>query len=137
LFETVEYIKHAFPEPKVIGLLATNGTIKSGVYHDVVAKAGFPLLVPDPENQALVMEAIYGKQGVKAGFTSGQCVDDLLRALSSLTQRGAEVIILGCTELPLLIAQNVALPVAGKVVTVLDPTEILARKCVSLCQPAA
>ena len=36
-----------------------------------------------------------------------------------------------------LSAENDAFPVAGKVVTVLDPTEILARKCVSLCQPAA
>ena len=135
LFETVEYIKKAFPEPKVIGLLATNGTVKSGVYHDVVAKAGFPLLVPDQENQALVMEAIYGEQGVKAGFTEGLCVDDLQRALASLVWRGAEVIILGCTELPLLIGQNDAFPVAGKNVVILDPTEILARKCVSLCQP--
>ena len=137
LFETVEYIKKTFSEPPVIGLLATSGTIKSGVYHDVVAKAGLPLLVPDPENQALVMNAIYGEQGVKAGFTAGPCVDDLLRALASLVERGAEVIILGCTELPLLIGQNDAFPVAGKVVVILDPTEILARKCVSLCQPAA
>ncbi len=36
-----------------------------------------------------------------------------------------------------LIGQNDAFPVAGKVVVILDPTEILARKCVSLCQPAA
>jgi len=137
LFETVEYIKKTFSEPPVIGLLATSGTIKSGVYHDVAAKAGLPLLVPDQENQALVMAAIYGEQGVKAGFTEGQCVDDLLRALSSLARRGADVIILGCTELPLLIGQNDAFPVDGKVVVILDPTEILARKCVSLCQPAA
>ena len=137
LFETVEQIRTRFSEPRVIGLLATNGTIKSGVYHDVAAKAGFPLLVPDQENQALVMAAIYGEQGVKAGFTAGQCVDDLLRALASLAVRGADVIILGCTELPLLIAQNDAFPVAGKTVVILDPTEILARKCVSLCQPAA
>ena len=137
LFETVEYVRKTFAKPPVIGLLATSGTIKSGVYHDVVAKAGLTLLVPDQQNQALVMDAIYGEQGVKAGFTSGQCVDDLLRALASLALRGAEVIILGCTELPLLIAQNDAFAVAGKVVTVLDPTEILARKCVSLCQSAA
>ena len=60
----------------------------------------------------------------------------MLSALTSLVRRGAEVIILGCTELPLLIGQNDAFPVAGKVVVILDPTEILARKCVSLCQPA-
>jgi aspartate racemase len=90
------------------------------------------LIVPDEENQNLVMNAIYGKKGVKAGFTEGLCVDDLLRALTSLALREAEVIILGCTELPLLLKQNKALPVAGKTVVLLDPTEILARKCVSL-----
>ncbi|MBS1229994.1 MAG: aspartate racemase [Proteobacteria bacterium] len=137
LFETVEHIKKTFPEPTLIGLLATDGTVKSGVYHDVVAKVGLTLLVPDPQNQALVMDAIYGEQGVKAGFTAGPCVDDLLHALASLVERGAEVIILGCTELPLLIAQNDAFAVAGKVVAILDPTEILARKCVSLCQRTA
>ena len=136
LFETVEHIRTAFAEPPVVGLLATSGTIKSGVYHDALARAGLTLLVPDQPNQALVMAAIYGEQGVKAGFTAGQCVDDLLSALTSLVRRGAEVIILGCTELPLLIGQNDAFPVAGKVVVILDPTEILARKCVSLCQPA-
>jgi len=132
LFETVEHIRESFPDRKLIGLLATSGTIKSGVYHDAVLKAGLQLIVPDEENQNLVMNAIYGKKGVKAGFTEGLCVDDLLRALTSLALREAEVIILGCTELPLLLKQNKALPVAGKTVVLLDPTEILARKCVSL-----
>ena len=63
--------------------------------------------------------------------------DDLLRALTSLVKRGADVIILGCTELPLLLAQNKAFPVAGRTVAVLDPTDILARKCVSLGRQAA
>jgi aspartate racemase len=136
LFETVEHIRKKFPEPVSIGLLATNGTISSGVYHHEMSKAGLSLLVPDAANQALVMKAIYGERGAKAGFTEGECVADLLHALASLVERGAEVIILGCTELPLLIEQNDALPVAGKTVVVLDPTEILARKCVSLCREA-
>jgi aspartate racemase len=136
LFETVEHIRRSFSEPKRIGLLATNGTLKSGVYHREIEKAGFELVVPDEANQARVMRVIYGAQGAKAGFTTGECVDDLLLALTSLVEHGAEVILLGCTELPLLMAQNDAFPVAGKTVVVLDPTEILARKCVSLCQGA-
>lgn len=133
LYETVEHIRQHFADRKLVGLLATSGTVKSGVYHDVVTKAGFQLLVPDDEHQSLVMSAIYGPKGVKAGFTEGECVDDLSRALTSLARRGAEVIILGCTELPLLLKQNNAYPVAGKTVALLDPTEILAKKCVSLC----
>ena len=133
LFETAEYIKKCCQGRKVVGLLATSGTLGSRVYHDMIVPAGFDLLVPDAENQQRVMDAIYGPQGVKAGFTRGRCVDDLLQAMASLVLRGAEVIVLGCTELPLLVESGDAFPVAGKTVVVLDPTDILAKKCVGLC----
>ena len=132
LFETAECIRRNHAACRKIGLLATSGTIGSRVYHNVIGGAGFELLVPDEENQSRVMNAIYGPRGVKAGFTEGVCVEELLLALTSLVLRGAEVIILGCTELPLLLEQNEKFPVAGKTVVVLDPTEILARKCVRL-----
>ena len=135
LVETAQYIRLNHGERPKIGLLATRGTVASGVYHEAFASAGLDILVPDAENQEKVMRAIYGPQGVKAGFTAGECASDLLQALGSLAQRGAEVIVLGCTELPLLLAQNKAFPVAGKTVAVLDPTDILARKCVSLASP--
>ena len=133
LFETVAYIKATYPEVHTVGLLATDGTIKSNVYGDMLSDAGLNLLVPDALNQQLVMHAIYGAQGVKAGFVEGECKLDLLKALSSLAQRGAAVIILGCTELPLLLEQSEAFPIGEQTVVVLDPTDILAKKCVSLC----
>ena len=134
LFETVAYIRKHHPERKEIGLLATSGTIRSRVYHDIVEKAGLNLLVPDAMNQARVMNAIYGEKGVKAGFTDGECRTDLLQALEYLFNQGAEVAILGCTELPLLLAQTDDFKVAGTSIVLLDPTEILARKCVSLSE---
>ncbi|GHU30079.1 hypothetical protein AGMMS50256_16290 [Betaproteobacteria bacterium] len=137
LAETAEFIRRNHGGCSKVGLLATNGTIASRVYHNVIVPAGFELIVPDAENQQRVMNAIYGPRGAKAGFTEGECVEDLLLALASLAQRGAEVILLGCTELPLLLDQNEAFPVAGKTVAVLDPTDILARKCVSLGRQAA
>jgi len=134
LFETVECVRNDYPECRVVGLLATDGTIKSNVYGSVFNQAGLEMLIPDGEHQSLVMEAIYGPKGVKAGFTEGECRQNLLIALNSLADRGAEVIILGCTELPLLLGQSDAFPVGGRTVVILDPTEILARKCVSLCK---
>ena len=136
LRETAGYIRQNHGGCAKVGLLATSGTIESRVYHDVIVPAGFELIVPDAENQERVMNAIYGPRGVKAGFTEGECHDDLLAALASLVRRGADVIILGCTELPLLLAQNDAFPVDGKIVAVLDPTDILAGKCVRLGQQA-
>lgn len=129
---TVEHIRRHHPGRRRVGLLATSGTVRSGVYHDAATKADLELLVPDDEHQALVMSAIYGPKGAKAGFTQGECVAELRRALASLARRGAEVIVLGCTELPLLVQEDDAYAVEGRTVVVLDPTEILARKCVGL-----
>jgi aspartate racemase len=136
LRETAEHIRRKYGESSKVGLLATSGTVESRVYHDVIVPAGFELIVPDAKNQERVMNAIYGPKGVKAGFTEGKCADELRAALVSLARRGAEVIILGCTELPLLLARSDAFPVDGKTVAVLDPTDILARKCISLGQHA-
>ncbi|HJV28232.1 MAG TPA: amino acid racemase [Aromatoleum sp.] len=132
LDETVGHILRNFGEDALVGLLATSGTLESGVYRDAAEKAGLRLLVPDDEHQALVMNAVYGPKGAKAGFTEGECVDELQRALASLAERGAEVIILGCTELPLLLAADQTYAVQGRTVAVLDPTEILAKRCVAL-----
>ncbi|NTV41892.1 MAG: aspartate/glutamate racemase family protein [Syntrophobacteraceae bacterium] len=131
LFETVDHIKKHHPECTTIGLLATSGTITSRVYHDVVERTDFQIIVPDEEHQKRVMNAIYGEKGVKAGYAEGEAKEDLSLALEHLARRGAEVIVLGCTELPLLLSQAEAFPAAGRNVVVLDPTEILARKCVS------
>ena len=86
------------------------------------------------------MRAIYGEEGVKAGHREGRCRDDLLEALAHLVQRGAEIVILGCTELPLILPQCEAFQIAGKRVALLDPTEVLAKRCVALARqsgPAA
>lgn len=70
LYETVEHIKQHYNDRKVIGLLATDGTIKSKVYHDVIEKTEFSIVVPEEKYQAKVMNAIYGEKGVKAGAAS-------------------------------------------------------------------
>ena len=134
LFETVQYVVLHYSDRKTLGLLATTGTVKSRVYHELVERTGFQLIVPDDRHQAQVMNAIYGEKGVKAGYTDGECKVDLMQAIEHLVGRGAEILILGCTELPLLITQTDDFPVGETHVTVLDPTEILARRCIELSQ---
>lgn len=130
LHETVSHIVRRHGGCKRVGLLATSGTVASRVYHDAAKGSGFELLVPDEMHQDLVMQAIYGERGVKAGHVEGECRQQLTAAMEHLVGRGAEVLILGCTELPLLQAQDPALRVGGREVAVLDPTEILAKRCV-------
>ena len=143
LSETVSYIEKRHGDKTCIGLLATSGTIASGVYQQAVDQNGghgnghgkFSMIVPDAGHQAVVMDVIYGAQGVKAGFVNDDVRAKLQRAIAHLVANGADVIVLGCTELPLLIAQDDEFAVAGKRVPVLDPTEILARRCVALASP--
>jgi aspartate racemase len=135
LYETVQHIRRHAAGRQVVGLLATDGTLRSRVYHEAAEQAGIRLVVPDEARQRRAMQAIYGPRGVKAGFTEGPCQEDLLAAIEHLVRdQDAEILILGCTELPLLIGQSEHFPVLGKTVAVLDPTEILARKCVELTQ---
>lgn len=130
---TMEEIHGKLGEKAVIGLLATTGTVKTGLYSDKATALGMPLFTPDEAHQNLVMSAIYGPLGVKAGFTDGQCKDDLLRAARYLVETcGCNCLILGCTELPLILDESDAFEIAGKTVVITDPTAALARKVVDV-----
>jgi aspartate racemase len=128
---TVAHVRESFPTLRKVGLLATTGTVSSGVYRRALEAGGLEEVVPHSALQARVMEAIYGPRGVKAGFTSGQCLDDVNAAIDELVWRGVEVIILGCTELPLLFSRLEITSSSGRRVTLVDPTDILAKRCVA------
>jgi len=128
---SVEYLRAAFPDLREVGLLATTGTIMSGVYRKALEARGLRQVVPSDTLQARVMNAIYGERGVKAGFIAGECVDDVNAAVDELSERGVEVILLGCTELPLLLPEGEMRSGSGGVVRLVDPTDILARRCVA------
>src|SRR5882757_223803 len=128
---TVSHVRESFPTLRKVGVLATNGTISSGIYRRALEEHGLREVVPQPALQTRVMTAIYGLQGVKAGLTSGQCVDDIGAAIDDLISQGVDVIILGCTELPVLFPRLELTRQSGQRVTLVDPTEILAMRCVS------
>jgi len=110
----------AGPRAKV-GLLATDATLASGLYVNRGASAVQWLLPTAAETLDLVMPAI---AAVKAGrLEAGGAL--LLQAAQALQRRGAEVLILGCTEIPLVLnAENAPLPVV-------DATGALARRAVA------
>jgi aspartate racemase len=132
LEEVVNHIKKNYKKTKKVGLLATSGTINSGIYHKSFEKSGVRLISPDEENQKYVMDAIYGQKGIKAGYLVGECKDSLLKASEYLVKKGAQIIILGCTELPLALKEDEKYIVNHQEIFFLDPTNILAKKCVSI-----
>jgi aspartate racemase len=135
LDETMTQVADRFPG-RTVGLLATSGTVQSGVYAAAARRAGITLIVPDAAHQARVTQAIYGPAGVKAGHTEGRCRDDLLAAIGHLAERGAQVAILGCTELPLILQQDEHFAVDGRSIALLDPTMLLAAACVRQARAA-
>ncbi len=82
---------------KTAGLLATDGTVETGLYQRAFENSGIDLLTPDVEGQASVMDIIYN--GVKAGDMAHD-TSALRRCCEALLACGAETLILGCTELP-------------------------------------
>ncbi|WP_332308420.1 aspartate/glutamate racemase family protein [Pseudomonas asplenii] len=130
LGETVRHIVEHHGAGKSIGLLATSGTLQSRVYPAVAEQWGLRLIEPEPATQALVMAAIYGEHGVKAGHTEGLCREQLPEAANRLCQAGASVLILGCTELPLILPHAERFVLDSGVVSLVDPTTLLARRCV-------
>ncbi|WP_026810772.1 cysteate racemase [Arenibacter latericius] len=129
---TAEYILENFGKGTIVGLLATSGTIQSKVYFNVLTHFGLQIVVPDETHQNLVMESIYGEMGVKAGYTSGLCKEQINGGVNHLIKKNAQVIILGCTELPLLFPQNQGYNDTKFSIELIDPTLILAKKVVQL-----
>lgn len=128
---TADYLRESFPALREVGVLATTGTLASRVYQRSLEARGFVQIVPAASAQARLMNAVYGPRGAKAGFTSGECVDDVAAAVDDLVAQGIQVIVLACTELPLLLRDAVLACPGGRVVRLVDPTEVLARACVA------
>ena len=103
---------------KTVGLLATEGTINSGIYQDVFMKMGIEMIVPDEDGQIAITNLIYN--GVKAGKKDYD-VTSAREVMQNMIEHGAETLVLGCTELP------VAVDMYKLDFNVCDPTLELAR----------
>lgn len=81
-----------------VGIMATSGTIESKAIERELEKAGIQSVIPNAALQESLMNIIYGQIKKDAPIQW----DDVERITHALKEQGAEKIILGCTELPLL-----------------------------------
>ena len=130
--ETAHHLKDHYPGLRA-GLLATNGTWQSGIYDQALDDLGLSLVLPDEAVQyEQVHRSIYDPGfGIKCQPDPvHEKARDLLRsAIDHLVDKGAEVILLACTELPL------AMDGQQSPVSLVDPTLILARALVREALP--
>ena len=110
---------------KTAAILATKGTLATGLYEQALAKEGVAYLVPDADEQDALMRVIY--DGVKADAEPEAYRKDMESVLNTLTEKGADYFILGCTELPLA-AELLKIPQAT-----IDPTAELAKAAILFC----
>lgn len=99
-------------------LLATDGTVQSGVYKEAFDRQGIDLILPSEQGQKSVMDLIYN--GVKKNDYSIS-TGDFESELKELFDRGAQTLVLGCTELPIAFSRW---DFDGRTT---DPTAILAK----------
>jgi len=126
------FVKETLPSITRLGLLATKGTYKSKVYNEYFREdEGFLIIEPETRGQERIHDAIYSETyGIKANWQIKPQARDLISyEIYRLIDRGAEAVILGCTELPLAIqAENFSIPV-------IDPGLIAVRRLIFLSAP--
>ena len=93
--ETVNYTYERYGKDAIVGILATDGTIKSKIYENVFAKKGIKTIIPK-DSQKSVMSFIYDV--IKSG-SYGMGPSLMFEAVDELKSMGATTILLGCTEL--------------------------------------
>lgn len=112
---TTQCIREQYPSVKKVGVLATDGTLQTHLYHASLNRAGLTPVCPEISSpmQKRVMQSIYHPEwGIKTtGATVSQkALSDLAHATAWLKEQGAEVVIAGCTELSVALAQIPSLP---------------------------
>lgn len=114
--ETAKEIKKALPSCRKIGLLATKGTYTTGIYDRVFAPYKIEVIKPDLEDQQYVADLILA---IKKGQTTFD-LTNIYHVLDKLKKENIEMLVLGCTELP------VAFEKFNIKEKYIDPTTVLA-----------
>lgn len=128
--ETCRFIKENFKGVKRVGLMATNGTYKFGMYKSILQDLGYEVVLPSAQFQHnIIHNMIYNPvYGIKAntGNTSPEVISLMECALDFFESKQTDVVILGCTELSLLVKSlNI------KTLPLIDASEVLA---IALCK---
>jgi aspartate racemase len=124
--ETAEETQKRIPQIQKVGLLASMGVYETRIYHQQFKKYNIEVISPEEKDKEEVMKAIYA---VKAGDLSNEVKGNIIKIAQKLIDKEAEVIIAGCTEIPLILKEgDVSVPI-------IDPTQILAEAAVQKAKP--
>ena len=113
---------------KKIGLLATTGTIHSRLFHNELESCELEVVSLSPyEQEEYFMKAVYMKNGLKSSSISEEAIQLLLKASDKLINKGAEIIVGACSEVPIVLTQS------KLTIPFIDSIDLLARESVNQC----
>lgn len=121
--ETVKLVRARFGEGCKVGILATNGTIKSGIYEQVCNQYGLQLHTPDDRLQKQSMKIIYTNVKSNMDFSPKE-LEELIAEL--VRDHGCRCVILACTELSCIKLGSAASEVS------VDAMQVLVERAIEL-----
>jgi len=90
---------------KTVGLLGTRFTMEQDFYKGrLIEKFGIDVLIPDKQERQIIHNILYDE--LCLGEIKKKSKDTFRQIIENLSSRGAEAVILGCTEIPLLVDQK-------------------------------
>ncbi len=132
--EVAEYIKGQYPSVVNVGILSTTGTLISNVYPNCLSQYGLVgIQVSEEIQECHIHPAIYSTDfGIKAWSNpvTVQAKKNLYTGIEYLVEKGAEAIVLGCTEIPLALTDDEV-----KAIPLIDATKVLARALILESSP--
>ncbi|WP_406826320.1 aspartate/glutamate racemase family protein [Pedobacter sp. KACC 23697] len=123
-----ESIKEDYAGALRIGILATTGTINSGLFHQELGSNGLDIITLSHHDQEnLFMRSVYMKNGFKSAHISQEARDLMKRSIDKLSEQQVDLIIGGCTEVSVAISPDVVdFPY-------IDTLDLLAKRTVDYC----
>ncbi|QHT58745.1 amino acid racemase [Paenibacillus lycopersici] len=124
--ETMREIADTFGSGIKVGILATNGTLRSGIYSESARRYGMIPQEPDMDVQRQVMNIIYGD--IKRGIASDPAkLEGIIREM--VEKDGCSCVIIACTELSIIKLSEETRKVS------IDAMDVLVRKSIELSLP--
>jgi len=110
-------------DESAVGLMTTPGCFEAGLYQQALAEVGRPVITQTPEE---LTEAMSFVEQIKSGDRSQEIGSGLRALADKLLDRGAKVLIMACTEFPLVLDESMF------DVAFISSTDVLARKTVAI-----
>jgi len=111
-----------------VGVLAAEGALDAGLYQRAFGRRAVGALVPEGDDRARFMDLMYA---IKRGDKGDAVARGMLRLARGLREAGAEALVAGCTEVPLVLTED-ALRAAGVALPLVASTDALVEATVAI-----